>query len=128
MEAGGDALGGRVGFFGLGAGAERLHAELGFGVEVVELGAVPGVFVQAAVHQVPETGAVDHVQSRFGVGWEAVGGHGFEMFAGVVMELEQVGSVLERFPQGVDVGMGPYKLVRVTPSAFYFRCPVDHFL
>lgn len=88
MEAGREAPGGRLGFFGLGAGAERLHAELGFGVEVVELGAVAGVFVHAAVHQVPEAGAVDHVQSRFGVGLEAVGCRGFEMFAGVVMELE----------------------------------------
>ena len=128
MEAGRDALGGRVGFFGLGAGAERLHAELGFGVEVVELGTVAGVFVQAAVQQVPEAGAVDHVQSRCGAGWEAVGGRGFEMFADLVVELEQVGSVLEGFPQGVDVGMGPYQLVRVAPSALHFGCPVDHFL
>lgn len=128
VEAGGDAAAPGLCFFRLGEGAGPFHAELGFGAEVVGWRAVAGVLVLALVHQVPEVGGVDQVQSGGEVGFGAAELFVFEEFEGFVLEVEQVRSVLDGFPQGVDVAMRSYELVRATSSTFFFRCFVRHFL
>lgn len=128
MEAPGDAVARSFCFFHLRAGAEEFHAQLCFLEQVVEFRAVPCVFALAAIDQVPEIGGVDQVQFWSGVGFEAADFCGFGKWEDLVMLIEQICSVFDGFRQRIDVAMGSYKLVRVAPSTFDFRCPIPHFL
>ena len=85
MEAAGDAFGQSVCFFRLREGAAVFHAELRFGVQVVESRTEPCVFDLATIHQVPEIGGVDQVQVWFEVLLEAVGCCIFEGLGGLVV-------------------------------------------